>query len=225
MRLPMPPMAQLLHSSRGVSAVSSLVVGLGQCGNGKYGDVSTGTCTNCPMGVYGNSTGLTSPACSGPCNGGRFGSSGQTGPNCNGACSPGKYCPVGSSASSVCPVGQWSGQYAVTCTVCPPDRPYSLVGSGDMANCTACASGCEAGLHGATLCPNVTALSWTAWYDVGGAEGNNSCLLMNASGLPVTTAPSLACAASGLGAHLLTSAQVGCCCCCRPHRLLLWALS
>jgi hypothetical protein len=199
-----------VQGSAGASLLSSLVVGLGQCAVGKYGNSATGLCTNCPPGLYGSAVGLTSSACMGPCNGGRYGSnSGQTSSNCNGACGPGNYCPPGSVALTPCPPGQWSGNYYSSCTLCPPDKPYSLQKSGDATNCTACLSGCESGLYGAPVCPNASAPSWVAWYDLSGVEGNNSCLLYNASGLAATTPVSQACASSGPGAHLLTSAQVG----------------
>ena len=85
------------------------------CGLGTYSVGGVSVCLLCPVGVYGASSGSTSPGCSGPC-------------------APGYYCPPGSTnaTASLCPVGTYSS--SVTCVACPP----GTYGSAEGASSPAC---------------------------------------------------------------------------------------
>ena len=66
---------------------------------------------DCPAGVFGNTTNLTSPACSGPCPSGRYGATpALTSSACSGLCGAGAYCPEGSTTSK--PAACDAGYYA-----------------------------------------------------------------------------------------------------------------
>jgi hypothetical protein len=63
------------------------------CQLGKYSLSGAAVCTNCSIGLYGSSTGLTTASCSGPCAAGTYGATtGLTSSGCTGPCSPGKDC-------------------------------------------------------------------------------------------------------------------------------------
>ena len=73
-----------------------------QCPVGLYGEspaLPSSTCTApCPPGRFGSIPGLSIPACSGPCDAGRFGSQpGATTSSCTAACPAGYFCPPGTA--------------------------------------------------------------------------------------------------------------------------------
>jgi hypothetical protein len=123
------------------------------CGPGTYSTGGATLCSQCPPGVYGSTSGLTSSACSGPCPAGRA-------------------CPVGTVYPTVCPPGTFSASGASTCSACPLAAPYSAAGAKSSSSCSNCtgASGCGDGLQGKILsitapaCTNSLA-SWTLWID------------------------------------------------------------
>ncbi len=87
-----------------------------QCPPGSYSaGGAVGGCTLCPPGTFGNTTGLTTPACSGNC-----------------SASPGYGCPAGSTNSSavMCAAGRYSSIGAGSCSQCPSSTPFSSPGSG-----------------------------------------------------------------------------------------------
>ncbi len=94
----------------------SFATGCLQCPPGSYSvGGAVGGCTLCPSGTFGNSTGLTSPACSGLCQAGRFGSGpGLTSSLCTGLCDAGRFGSLPgfdtSTCTAVCPAGYF----------CPP---------------------------------------------------------------------------------------------------------
>jgi hypothetical protein len=64
-----------------------------QCGPGTYSEAGAGVCSSCPGGRFGNSSGLTSSACTGPC-------------------PAGYVCGLGTvnGTATLCPPGQFSGE-------------------------------------------------------------------------------------------------------------------
>jgi hypothetical protein len=73
-----------------------------QCSVGLYGEspaLPSSTCTApCPPGRFGSIPGLSTPACSGPCDAGRFGSQpGVNASSCTAACPAGYFCPPGTA--------------------------------------------------------------------------------------------------------------------------------
>jgi hypothetical protein len=73
-----------------------------QCPVGLYGDTLAlpwSTCTApCPPGRFGSAPGLSTSACSGPCDAGRFGSQpGVNASSCTAACPAGYFCPPGTA--------------------------------------------------------------------------------------------------------------------------------
>ncbi|KAF0699237.1 Aste57867_10202 [Aphanomyces stellatus] len=77
-----------------------------QCPTGSY--CTHGVAHSCPRGTYGSTTGLTTPACSGPC-------------------APGHICPAGSTTSQQSPCNAVArnptGTYAINGQQCLPCRP------------------------------------------------------------------------------------------------------
>jgi hypothetical protein len=71
------------------------------CGVGQYSEGGASVCSACPGGVYGNTTGLSNPVCSG-------------------LCSAGFMCPAGSTTpeTQLCPSGRYSLPGAATCSNC-----------------------------------------------------------------------------------------------------------
>ena len=94
------------------------------CPAGTYsaaiGASSNATCTLCPSGVYGNTTRLTTPACSG---------------NCTAA--PGTYCPVGftSPTALVCPIGSYCTGGTAPSVLCNPVTACSVAGLSAQPPC------------------------------------------------------------------------------------------
>ena len=78
------------------------------CPIGQYSPDSQGTCLLCPLGLFGNTTGLTSTACSDSC-----------------SATAGLVCTAGAtSATGVpCPMGQYGSTGSLgNCTMCPAGR-------------------------------------------------------------------------------------------------------
>jgi hypothetical protein len=95
------------------------------CPTGRYSTAGMGSCLACPAGTYGDSVGLTSSACSGPC-------------------AEGYVCPPGSNSSTPvlsCPVGRYGEATTGACEDCPVGRFGPTAGATSPAACTACASG------------------------------------------------------------------------------------
>ena len=77
-------------------------------------------CANCSPGYFGNSTGLTSNYCSGPCLIGHYGSGGSTSFFCDGKCSLGHYCIEASPSSTqfLCNSGYFGNSTGLTSAIC-----------------------------------------------------------------------------------------------------------
>ena len=164
------------------------------CPVGRYSLGSAGACAPCPRGRYGSTTGLRSANCTAVCNAGSRCPLGSATPTTGGGCSPGSYSRGPNSTT-------------VGCVPCPAATPYSLAGATSASACTNCSTGCTLGVHGVLACPSP---AWAVWLDVGGVEGNNSCLQLTpapigASGLP---SPDLVWSSLVNNSHLLTAQQV-----------------
>jgi hypothetical protein len=72
------------------------------CQPGLYSQAAgAASCTLCPVGVFGSTSGLSSPSCSGPCAPGYFGSGlGMITSACSGVCSAGRFGSSGATNSS-----------------------------------------------------------------------------------------------------------------------------
>jgi hypothetical protein len=105
------------------------------CPSGRFSTAGSGVCTECPVGVYGDSVGLTTPACSGPC-------------------AVGYVCPSGSNSSTPvpsCAAGRYGDVVTSTCVDCPAGRFGPTSGSISVSVCTACAAGFFGNTTGLTV--------------------------------------------------------------------------
>jgi hypothetical protein len=130
------------------------------CGVGTYSDIpSAMVCQRCAVGQFGNTTGLSTPSCTGWCPPGRY--SGPGASSCT-LCTAGKYAGLGASSCSVCPAGQFgsgTGLANATCSgacVPAPGRYCSL--GATTRNGAACPKGQystlgDLSVSGCTLCP------------------------------------------------------------------------
>jgi hypothetical protein len=112
------------------------------CPAGTFSLPGAAVCTNCGAGLYGASPGLTTVACSGPCNDGRYGVPGQISPLCTGDCAPGSFCVAG--VVSQCAPGQYSLAGAAVCTNCSA----GLYGASTGLTTAGCSGQCAAGRFG-----------------------------------------------------------------------------
>ncbi len=88
-----------------------------RCPVGQYSMIAAGSCSPCPLGRYGATSGLTTPSCTGPCAAGYQCGGLATVPNVT-LCSPGRYSLSGftrfgqgqHSRESVCGFGGGGGQ-------------------------------------------------------------------------------------------------------------------
>ncbi len=71
------------------------------CDAGTYSLKGQASCTDCPAGTYGATTGLTTEACSGPCEAGYYCPKKSTSKRQK-DCSAGNYCPAGSGSETDC---------------------------------------------------------------------------------------------------------------------------
>jgi hypothetical protein len=102
------------------------------CPPGTYSEGGASACSLCPGGRFGNSSGMTSSVCTGPCPAGYV-------------CSPGTV----NGTAALCPPGQFSGEGSSVCSPCPAGR-YGGAPPLVHANCTGlCAVG-RWGAPGAT---------------------------------------------------------------------------
>ena len=98
-------------------------------------------CINCPLGRFGNVSGLQSPLCSGSCQPGQF-SDRQASATCS-ACAAGRFGNVTAmtspSCSGACPPGQYSYANFSSCVNCTAGYfcPNSSATSPTMRTCTA----------------------------------------------------------------------------------------
>jgi hypothetical protein len=95
------------------------------CPTGRYSTAGSGVCPECPAGVYGDSVGLKTPACSG-------------------LCAVGYVCPPASNSSTPtpsCPAGRYGDIVTSTCVDCPTGRFGPLSGA---------ASATSAGIYGSS---------------------------------------------------------------------------
>jgi hypothetical protein len=152
------------------------------CGLGKYSLASASSCANCPAGTWGETTGLTTSACSGICAAGNYSTAGSSscslcpagrwgatpgmqGSGCSGVCADGKYATAGSSSCSDCPAGTWGirggvwnapiGLTNASCSGTCPAGTTSAAAATASNWCSACTSGKYAlsGDPTCTLCP------------------------------------------------------------------------
>ncbi len=96
-----------------------------QCPIGRYSVAGSAVCPECPAGVYGDSVGLISPTCSGPC-------------------AVGYVCPPGSNTSTpvpACTAGRYGDTSTGQCVDCPAGRFGPAAGAVSLAACTMCTAG------------------------------------------------------------------------------------
>jgi hypothetical protein len=121
------------------------------CPAGFYAGAAAEKCSLCGPGVYGESFGHVSPACTAPCPAGLFGAVGArlTNASCSGSCSPGYACPAGSTnaTAALCPRGAYSEAGAPVCSPCPLGR----YGGAPGLTSASCTGPCRAGRYGALL--------------------------------------------------------------------------
>lgn len=114
------------------------------CLRGSFCPADAAAPTLCPPGVWGNASGLSAPSCSGPCASSFFCPSGST--NASAAlCPRGAFCPPGSGAPVLCPVGTWSNATGAaspaTCAPCPAGTSTAAAGASAPAACAPCEPG------------------------------------------------------------------------------------
>ena len=133
------------------TGLSGARTGQALCTVGKYcpGD---GVSYLCREGFYGNTTGLSSPTCSGPCANGSYCGSGST--LFTGVpCFTGRYCVSG--LAYPCPAGTFTNQTGLArasqCSLCPAGTFNSDVGKDDVTWCYPCPK-YEDSLPGAVAC-------------------------------------------------------------------------
>ncbi len=132
----------------------------GLCPLGFYGDstgLTTSSCTGqCDAGFYGDSLGQTAPDCTGPCSGGFFCNAGSTSATQN-PCETGNFCPIGSSGPTICPAGSYCpGQETELPIPCPEGTFGNETGLEDATcsgNCSLGALCPEGSTTNETLCP------------------------------------------------------------------------
>eukprot|EP00935_MAST-01C_sp_MAST-1C-sp1_P000260 g260.t1 len=136
-----------------------------KCEAGSYFAATSGSCTSCPAGRYGDGE----AACE-DCTLGRYGTGGSTTSQCDGACKPGSYsiggavdenciaCPAGSITNKGPGAGAWTAGSitnkgpstgATTCTACAKGR-YST--ASNVAACTPCPKGYISNNSPVTFC-------------------------------------------------------------------------
>lgn len=187
-----PPLGQnqFVASSGVTRQLFTFTLELDTCPVGSWWDLDLELCSFCPAGRFGANIGLATANCSGPC-------------------PAGYVCPSGTSTPEPCLPGTYATGSGSACVLCPLATPYSPALSASAANCTSCSAGCEAGLHGAAMCPRAGDPSvWQVWYDVTGVEGANSCLYLNST-VGTWGAAKAACTAMDAAAHLLTLSTGG----------------
>jgi hypothetical protein len=127
----------------GFACASGSVLGVA-CALGRYSLAGAVSCTACLIGTFGNTTGLTTAACSGVCPAGVYGNAtALTSPACRGPCSPGYACPANSTNAtvSICTPGKYSSGGLGVCSPCP----VGVYGSASGLTSPACSGPCTAG--------------------------------------------------------------------------------
>lgn len=134
------------------------------CPAGFYCYGTTNPATPCPVGSYGSTTGLSTPACTAPCPPGTYGAtmglsvctqcpmgtfSSGTGLSSASACSGRCNCGAG----SYCPLGSTSG---ASCTVCPAGSFCLGAGNGT----TLCSAGCVRAPRPMRMLASVSITRW-----------------------------------------------------------------
>jgi hypothetical protein len=128
------------------------------CPVGQYSLAGAGTCSNCPGGTYGNSVGLTTPACSGPC-------------------AEGFVCPPGSNTSTPapsCPAGRFGVAATGACDECPAGQFGASTGAIGLSSCSACAAGFFGATAGLTV-PQCSGACPAGYYCAGAGCLRMSC--------------------------------------------------
>jgi hypothetical protein len=165
----------------------SFTTGCLQCPPGSYSvGGAVGGCTLCPRGTFGNSSGLSSPACSGNC----------TAPG-------GSACPPGSTnaTGTPCAAGTWSAGGTSNCTLCPVGR-YSLSGWSACVDCPAGRFGGTAGLPSASCTGNCS-----AGYACPAGSSNSTAVLCGAGQYSVSGSGS--CTSCPASAPFASAGSVG----------------
>lgn len=160
------------------------------CEAGRWAPAGASSCTLCPAGRFGDTEGLFTAACSGPCEAGYECPPGSTYPSVR-LCPQGTFSPQGSEKCSLCPPGTYGDRKGLVsewdCKRCPAgqfgDSPglflsecsgrclpgYACPEGSDKANQEKCAAGTysEGGVGVCTPCP-------------AGKYGDRSCLTTRA---------------------------------------------
>ena len=117
------------------------------CPPGTYSLSGSSSCSPCPAGRYGATSGLSSADCSGPCDAGYYGNvTGLTTASCSGLCAVGYVCYPGSVSPT--PSQCQAGTYAVNGALCL-NCTAGLYGSSVGLSTSACSGPCAAGFYGA----------------------------------------------------------------------------
>ncbi len=112
------------------------------CPAGRYSSEAAAVCTPCSAGLYGASSGQSSPQCNGACAAGRYGTApGATSSTCDGPCAAGYACGDGSTSptAQLCPAGTYAVVGSAVCTNCSAGR----YGASPGATTATCSGQCQ----------------------------------------------------------------------------------
>ena len=196
------------------------------CTLGSFCPAGSSLPTPCPAGVYGNATGLATPACSGPCSIGHYCPSGSTNETaracppgafgsssglataaCSGACAPGFWCPAGSTnaTAAACPPGTYGSSAGLQTSACSGQCPPSFWCPANSTSATA--QQCPAGVYGASSglgTPQCSGPCAAGWYCPRGSSSPTAAacpagsFCAQGSGVPVDCPPGTFGAATNL---------------------------
>ena len=123
-------------------------------------------------------------------------------------CGVNQYSSAGASVCSNCSGGQVSSPGSSSCVPASPTVSPSSTDTHSMTPSLSPSSSLSptASAYGPqfSLCPS----GWTYFYDSAGIEGHDSCVWLS-SGSALWSDAVIACNAIGMGAHMLTTSQVG----------------
>eukprot|EP00455_Lapot_gusevi_P054678 TRINITY_DN880_c0_g1_i2.p1 TRINITY_DN880_c0_g1~~TRINITY_DN880_c0_g1_i2.p1 ORF type:complete len:891 (+),score=349.38 TRINITY_DN880_c0_g1_i2:33-2675(+) len=116
------------------------------CPIGSYCPAGTTAPIPCPLGYFGNTTGLSTSTCSGQCLTGTRALLGATSAICNGFCPAGSYCPWNTTSVITCPIGSFCPNASAVPVPCPLGTYGSAVGLSSAS----CSGQCLARFYGNT---------------------------------------------------------------------------
>jgi hypothetical protein len=116
---------------------------------GKYNPASSTGCVACAAGLYGATTGLTTPACTGPCTAGYACPAASTSAT-QVVCTVGRYSLAGAGACTPCAAGLFGTTQGLATAACTAPCPMGSFGSSSGLATSACTGFCPAGTYGET---------------------------------------------------------------------------